>query len=162
MGTTQISCAYNSNSSATVGVDRRGSYICKTSEIPELAVFLRGALRAGPGKAKECGRAAAPGEAARRRSGRTGERELKLAERAQTPAGSGSRRLAEPARLRGAGEAEREAGRSGRRRGGGGGVSPSCAGVARTLLISQCWERCYGVSQTRGSSSHAPGGGKEG
>ena len=40
------------------GVDRRGSYICKTSEIPELAVLLRGALRAGPGKAKDCGRAA--------------------------------------------------------------------------------------------------------
>lgn len=54
--------------------------------------------------------------------------------------------------------------RSGRRRGGGGGggVSRSCAGVACTLLISQCWERCYGASQTRGSSSLARGGGKEG
>lgn len=126
---------YNSNSSATVRDGPRGSYIFRTSEIPELGVFLRGALRAGPGKAKECGRAAAPGEAARRRSGRTGERELKLAERAQTPAGSRSRRLAEPARLRGAGEAEREAGR-----GGAGGAGEAGAGSLRAAqaLLAPC------------------------
>ncbi|XDC87001.1 hypothetical protein R6Z07F_018174 [Ovis aries] len=119
------------NSSATVRDGQRGSYIFRTSEIPELAVFLR----AGPGKAKECGRAAAPGEAARRRSGRTGERELKLAERAQTPAGSWSRRLAEPAGLRGAGEAEREAGR-----GGAGGAGEAGAGSLRAAqaLLAPC------------------------
>lgn len=36
------------------------------------------------------------------------------------------------------------------------------AGVARTLAISRCWERCYGASRTLGSSSLARGGGKAG
>lgn len=122
---------YNSNSSATVEDGQRGSYIFRTSEIPELAVFLQ----AGPGKAKECGRAAAPGEAARRRSGRTGAR-LKLAERARAPAGSWSRRLAESPPGCG-GRGGRAGGGAGRGAGGAGEAgagSPSCAGACSHLV----------------------------
>lgn len=95
----------------------------------------------GGARAKACG--------ARRAAGAGGPGQGADAER--SPPGRGS-----------CGRRRPSGGRSRRRRGGGGGVSQSCAGVARTLLISQCWERCYGVSQTRGSSSHARGGGKEG